>query len=393
MSKLRRERYDNFVTLDDPYDDAPIGYVTTDSDGIIQRANHTFLEWTGFSAEDVIGERRFADFLTTGGRIFLETHFAPSLYLHGRIDEVAFEIVCEDGTCFSALVNAIQRHDADDVTLFNQITVFKATERRLYEQELLIARHEAEHTAKDLVSTIAKLSLANDALDRANKELSLFAQAASHDLQAPLRSIKMVADLLQRHYGQCLDPLGRTYLQHIDEGTEFMQRLITDLLTLAQAGDANPAHETVDLNEVVREILLQLAADIDGSAAVITCDPLPTLMVDQRQIRQLFKNLITNALIYRHAKRPPRISVSAIPSDRWWRFSVRDNGCGFAMDEADCIFIPFKRLRGTEIPGTGIGLALCRKIVESHRGKIWADSLKGGGSIFFFTLPANLPHT
>lgn len=389
MPDVRREQNEKTVAFDDPYDDAPLGYFTTDPEGIVQRANRTFIEWTGYAAEEVIGKRRFADFLTAGGRIFLDTHFAPSLHLHGRMDEVAFEVVCRDGTRFSALVNAVQRRDADSGGLFNRITIFKATERRRYEQELLLARREAEQMAKDLVRTVAKLSLANDALDRTNQELSQFAHAASHDLQAPLRSMKMFADLLQRRYGQELDPLAMTYLQRIDEGAGVMERLIIDLLALSQAGGATTAHHAVDVNEVVHEILVLLAADIAASAAVITCEPLPTLVIDRRQIRQLIQNLLANALKYRQADRVPRITISAALCDGSWKFSVGDNGCGFAMDDADRIFTPFKRLHGAEVPGTGIGLALCRKVVESHGGKIWAESYIGEGSTFFFTLTSD----
>ena len=385
MPEVHGQQYDAFVALDHQYTDAPVGYFTTAPDGLVLRANQTFLDWTGYAVDDVIDKLRFSDFLTAGGRIFMETQFAPSLLLHGRIDEVAFEIVCHDGRRFSALVNAVQRRDAAGFDLFNRIVVFKATERRRYEQELLLARREAEQAAKDLARTIAKYSLANEALERSNKELSLFAHAASHDLQAPLRSMSMFAELLQRRHGQELNPSAKAYLQHIDDGTRIMHRLISDLLALSQTGGVT-IRQAANLNDVVIEVLALFAADVALTVAAITYDSLPTLVVDRRQFVQLFQNLIGNALKYRHADRPPRIHVSAVLSDGAWRFSVRDNGCGFSMVDAERIFAPFQRLHGVDVPGTGIGLALCRKVVESHGGKIWAESSKNEGSTFVFTL-------
>lgn len=376
-----------YAALEDPYEDAPIGYCTTDHAGLITRINRTLLEWTGYGADEVIGRRRFADFLAIGGKMFLETHLAPALHLHGHVYEVALDLVRKDGAAIATLVNAVQRRDDLGHDLFNRITVFKATERRRYEQELLLARRESEQAAKDLARTIAELSRANEALARVNEELSQFTHAASHDLQAPLRGVSMYAELLAARYRGALDDTGRHYLAQLESGATRMRELVRDLLDLSQAGGAAMRRAPTPLDEVLAEVLQLLDADIRQAEALVASDPLPVVTADRRQLAQLLRNLLANALKYRHPERSPRIRISVRSVDDHWEFAVSDNGVGFAMEHAERIFEAFKRLHGSDIPGTGIGLALCRKVVAAHGGRIWAESTPGEGSIFRFMLP------
>ncbi len=386
MADARRAQFDALAALEDPYDDAPIGSCATDPDGVVTRINRTLLEWTGYAADEVVGRRRFADFLAIGGKMFYETHFAPTLHLHGHIYEVAFDLVGKDGGAIATLVNAVQRRDDLGQDLFNRITVFKATERRRYEQELLLARRESERAVNDLARTIAELSRANQALARVNDELSQFTHAASHDLQAPLRGVAMYADLLARRHGERLDDTGRQYLERLRSGAARMQDLVRDLLDLSQAGGAIRREPTA-LAEVLDDVLQLLDADVRQCQALIERDALPVVPADRRQLSQLLRNLLANALKYRHPERVPRIRLSARDDGQSWEFAVHDNGVGFPMKHAERIFEPFKRLHGSDIPGTGIGLALCRKVVAAHGGKIWAESTPGEGSVFRFTLP------
>ncbi|EYF01818.1 ATP-binding protein [Chondromyces apiculatus] len=227
------------------------------------------------------------------------------------------------------------------------------------------------------------------ALSRSNAELEQFARAASHDLQEPLRTVMSYAQLIARRYQGRLDPDADDFLRFITDGTSRMQALIKGLLEVSRLGSAPAAENAIDCNDLLGQALANLQAALAESGATITHDPLPTVAADPRQLLQLLQNLIGNALKYR-GETPPRVHVSASRhEDGSWLFSVRDNGIGFDPRYADRIFALFQRLHTQEeYPGTGIGLALCKKIVERHGGQMRADSVPGEGSTFYFTLPA-----
>ncbi len=389
IGDARRRQFEALAIIDHTYDDAPTGHLTIGLDGVVLRANRAFLAWTGHPGEEVDGVRSLASFLNVGGRIFLETHFWPALRLRGVIDEIAFEVLCRDGTRFPALFSAAMRRDEAGAGLFYRVSIFKSTERRRYEQELLLARQEAERTAQDLARTIGELSRANAALDHSNGELSQFVHAVSHDLQAPLRTVKIFAELLEVRHGGGLGQAAQALLQRMTANLDRMQGLVRDLLDLSQAG-RSCHREPVDVGELVLIATQLFEADVLAAEADITCEPLPPVRVERRRIAQLIRNLIANALKYRDPGRPARIHVRAVAEPPMWRFEIRDNGLGFAMSDAERIFEPFKRLHGAEIQGTGLGLALCRNVVAAHGGRIWAESTPGEGSTFCFTLPVDL---
>jgi light-regulated signal transduction histidine kinase (bacteriophytochrome) len=268
------------------------------------------------------------------------------------------------------------------------MTVFNATERRRYEQELLIARRRAEDAAAELARVNAEVSKSNAALLKANEDLGQFAYAASHDLQEPLRTMTTYAQLLARRYQDVLDEQARGFISNIVEGSRRMQLLVSDLLAFSQAQGAHLVLRPTDMMQVLAAALANLRSSIDDTGAAVTHDPLPILNVDAARMAQVFQNLVGNAIKYRKAGEPPRIHMSAFRErGEYWVFSVQDNGLGFDNSYAGQIFGMFKRLHGRDIPGTGIGLAICRKIIESHGGKIWAESAPGVGSKFSFTLP------
>ncbi len=236
-----------------------------------------------------------------------------------------------------------------------------------------------------------RLAAERAALAATNQELQHFAYAASHDLREPLRTIKAYTQLLQLQSGSQFDDQTKKHLEVIVAGATRMDQLIDALLDYSRAGEVThkPMAE-VDTGEILRAVLANLHGAVEESEAVVTHDPLPSLLGDELHFVQLFQNLIGNALKYRGADRP-RIHVSATRQGQEWLFSISDNGEGIAPQYHLQIFGIFKRLHGQEYPGTGIGLATCKKIVERYGGRIWVESESGKGSTFFFTLPAEGP--
>jgi len=222
------------------------------------------------------------------------------------------------------------------------------------------------------------------ALRNANEELQQFAYAASHDLQEPLRSIGSYAQLLQRRYAD--DVEASEYAGFMVDGVARMNTLIHDLLVYSRVGSGTLRRRPANLGNALQWGLLNLERSIKEHKATVTYDALPELIVDEGQMAQLFQNLIGNSLKYR-AEPPPLIHVNADESEGEWIFTVRDNGIGIEPRFQQHIFGVFKRLHGREVPGTGMGLAICRRIVESHGGRIWVESDGKNGSAFRFALP------
>ena len=237
-----------------------------------------------------------------------------------------------------------------------------------------------------------ELQRQTDSLRRSNDELQQFAYAISHDLQEPLRAISMYSQLLIAQYAREADPEVREFTQYITDGVERMQALIVDLLEYSRVDTQAKAVTQTDCTYVVNQVLQDLQFSIEESGAQVTVDPLPTVWGDSRRLAQVFLNLLGNALKFR-GSHPPRIHVSATQSEEGWRFCVQDNGIGIDPQFAERVFAIFQRLHlRHEYPGTGIGLAICKKIVEQHGGRIWVESRLGEGASFFFTLPLEQDH-
>jgi GAF domain-containing protein len=233
----------------------------------------------------------------------------------------------------------------------------------------------------------SELSAKAAELERSNSELQHFAYIASHDLQEPLRMVASYMQLLSRRYKGKLDSDADEFIGFAVDGALRMQALINALLSYSRVGSQGKAFEPTDFEKVLDGTLAGLKKAIEESGAEISRDPLPTLMADGAQIGQLFQNLVGNALKFRDHRRPV-VRVGATHREKEWLFSITDNGVGFDPKNADRIFVMFQRLHSKdEYPGTGIGLAVCKKIVERHGGRIWVDSARGEGSTFYFTLP------
>jgi PAS domain S-box-containing protein len=224
-------------------------------------------------------------------------------------------------------------------------------------------------------------------LRRANEDLQQFVYSASHDLQEPVRNVAIYSEIVARRYDQTLDERGRQYLGFLREGGRRLATLIRDLLAYTRADVVEGPKTQVDSMKVLQRTLSDLAEAIRESGAIVNFDPLPEVFMGEAHLQQIFQNLITNAIKYRNED-TPRIHVSAAKSVDGWRFSVADNGIGIDPQYKEKIFGVFKRLHHNErYGGTGIGLAICQRVVERYGGRIWVESEEGKGATFFFTIP------
>jgi light-regulated signal transduction histidine kinase (bacteriophytochrome) len=233
------------------------------------------------------------------------------------------------------------------------------------------------------------LARRTEELARSNAELEQFAYVASHDLQEPLRTVANFAQLLLKRYRGKLDAKADDFIDFIVDGVTRMQGLINDLLAYSRVGNRGKESGPADSAALLRQALENLQAAVDESGAQITCERLPVVNCDGGQIMQVFQNLVGNSIKFRNGP-PPRIHVGVERTAAEWVFSVRDNGIGIDPQYAGRIFEIFQRLHAQrEYPGSGIGLAIARKIVERHGGRIWVESKLQQGATFFFTLPAS----
>ena len=254
-----------------------------------------------------------------------------------------------------------------------------------WETEAALALRDA--ILKVVIRQADALAKLTQELERSNAELEKFAYVASHDLQEPLNLVSSYVQLLEMRYGDRLDQDAHDFIGFAVEGVTHMQRLIDDLLAYSRVGSRGEPFRPVSVNAVLERVRTNLQARIEESHAIIDSDDLPDVMADEIQLMQLFQNLIGNALKF-HGESPLRIGISAKRDHEMWRFCVQDNGIGLEPQFAERIFSIFQRLHTRdEYPGTGIGLAICKRIVERHGGRIWVESSLGTGAQFYFTLP------
>lgn len=274
-------------------------------------------------------------------------------------------------------------------TLFAFYLVYRTVQQETSDRKQAEAsfRQLNEQLEAKVQERTSELNETNANLLHSNRELEQFAYVASHDLQEPLRAVNSYAQLIVRKYQGNLDAKADKYLGYIMDGATRMQQLIDDLLSFSRVGTQGKPLKPTDGEAVLSQVLDNLQIAIAQSHAVVTHDPLPTIMGDEIQLIQLLQNLISNAIKFRREE-PPKVHVSAEHRENEWIFSVRDNGIGMEPEYFDRIFMIFQRLHSrSEYPGTGIGLAVCKKIVERHRGRIWLESTPGVGTSFYFTIP------
>jgi light-regulated signal transduction histidine kinase (bacteriophytochrome) len=306
-----------------------------------------------------------------------------------------------------------EQYSQDDVltltTLANQTAVAIENARLYWQLESTLGTLRKTHDELELrvQERTAELAQANQALqaenaerlraeeaikrytkelERSNQELQQFAYVASHDLQEPLRMVSSYLQLLERRYGEQLETDAKDFINFAVDGAKRMQALINDLLAYSRVGTRGQPFAEVDLNLIVQQTNNNLKIAIEENKASIICDPLPVVYGDYTQLTQLFQNLIGNAIKF-HGNRAPKIRISEESKNGLVHLKVSDNGIGIEPQYADRIFLIFQRLHTREeYPGTGIGLAICKRIVERHGGSIWVESQTGEGTTFHFTL-------
>jgi PAS domain S-box-containing protein len=322
----------------------------------------------GYSADEVIG-RHFSLFYPPEARG--RNHPAEELEVaarEGRFEEEGWRVRKDGSRFWASVVITALRNDAGTLVGYGKV-VRDLTARREADEDL-------RRTAKEL--------------ERSNADLDRFASAAAHDLAEPLHTIAGLADLIDRRHGAALGDEAREALAHIRSGTERLRARVDGLLAYSRASHAAMRRERVDVREALGHVLAALRARLDQREAQVShaVDGLGVVMADSRLLEAVLQNLIANALKFNDGERP-RIEISAEPVNGAWRLSVADDGIGIAPEYHDQIFGLFSRLHAAEhYPGTGMGLAMCRRIIERHGGDMGVDSIPGEGSRFWFTLPA-----
>jgi PAS domain S-box-containing protein len=308
---------------------------------------------------------------------------AAQLLLTGSPVQAVYRVHAKDGRVIWLQCEAKMVRKPNGQPWFIHGVGFDVTELKRAEQIVREARDELE---KRVQERTAELHHANAELSRSNAELEQFAYVASHDLQEPLRTITNFTELLAKRYKGASDAKTEGYIKFVVDSAKQMQLLISDLLTYSRVGTKPKPFTTVSMDGVVTSVLQRLHQATSESGAVITCDRLPTVFGDEVQLTELLQNLIGNAIKFR-GDEPLRIRISSEAKGREWLFAISDNGIGIDPKHRERIFVLFQRLHTQEeYQGTGIGLALCKKIVERHGGRIWVESMAGQGATFFFTI-------
>ena len=345
-----------------------IGINFWDVFGNVTEANDAFLAMIGYTREDLLSGKVLWKDMTPVEYKELDEQKLQEVAATGICTPFEKEFIRADGSRVPILIGGalLEENEYQGVCYIIDITERKRMEETLSKQAQELAR--------------------------SNAELEEFAYVASHDLQEPLRMVASYTQLLSRRYKGKLDEDADEFITFAVDGANRMQRLIKDLLEYSRVGTRGNEFDPVECEDVLHEAIANLEFAIDESNAIITYDPLPTVRGDSTQLGQLLQNLIGNAIKFRQ-NTPPRIHIGVQPTENEWIFSVRDNGIGLNPQECDRIFIIFQRLHAREAyPGTGIGLAICKKIVERHGGQIWVDSQVGQGSVFYFTIPRTGVH-
>jgi PAS domain S-box-containing protein len=344
-------------------------------DGTLTFVNEAYCRYFGRTREGFIGQT-FMPLIPEEDRGLVEAHTA-SLGRARPMATVEHRVILPDGrlrwqhwtdrAIFDALGNVVEFASVGrDIT-----------ERKQAEDALRRLNEELEDRVRQRTAE----------LEHSNRELQQFAYVASHDLQEPLRMVTSYLQLLKRRYQGRLDSDADEFIAFAVDGATRMHHLINDLLAYSRVGTRGQPFEPADCQAIFDQVVTNLKIAIEESGATVTCDPLPKVTADGSQLAQLLQNLIGNAIKFRD-HRPPQVHVSAERRNGSWQFAVRDNGIGLEPQYAERIFLIFQRLHTrAEYPGTGIGLAICKKIVERHDGRIWVESQPGHGATFYFTLP------
>ncbi len=342
------------------------GILIVDPDYRITYANKRAAEMLGYTRDEMTG-RSGLDFTDEEGKTALRLNMEKKR--QGFEGSYEFKLIHQDGSVVWTIVNINPLFDKEGKFQGSLGMLTDITNRKMMEDEF-------KETMKKL--------------QKSNSELEQFAYVASHDLQEPLRMITSFLQLLQRRYKGQLDSDADEFIEFAVDGSTRMQKLIQDLLAYSRVTTKGREFKDLKMEEPLEQALMNLKLSMEENKAQITCEPLPVITADYYQMIQLLQNLIGNAIKYR-CEKTPQIHISAQKEDNRWLFGIKDNGIGIDPQYADRIFMIFKRLHNIgEYQGTGIGLAISKRIVERHGGKIWVESEPEKGSTFYFTIPVQM---
>jgi PAS domain S-box-containing protein len=364
------------MRIQDLYNNAPCGYHSLDAEGVFVSINDTELAWLGRTREELVGQRKFSDFMTAEGRAAFAGNY-PRFLAKGEIRDVEYDLVRKNGSVMSILLSATMLRDAGGGIVMSRATLHDITERKRAEDAVRRLNAELEqrieHRTADLLT--------------ANKELEAFSYSLSHDLRAPLRSIDGFSHLLLDGYADTIDERGRNYLERVRRASQRIGVLIDDMLKLSRVSFADLAVADIDMTALAAEIAGELAHAHPARQVEVSVGSGMVARGDRGLVRILLGNLLDNAWKYTVRNPAARIEVGVSPAHTENVFFIRDNGVGFDMDYAGKLFVPFQRLHDSrEFDGTGIGLATVQRVTNRHRGRIWVESEVDCGTTVFFTL-------
>jgi PAS domain S-box-containing protein len=341
-------------------------FVQIDMSGRIVDSNHAYQEMTGYGEDNLRGIRE-ADLIPSKWHSAETDTVRSQVVPKGRSEVYEKEYIHADGNVFPVELRTFLIRDDEQRPLGMWSIVRDITQRKQMERE----REEA------II-----------ALTQSNEDLKQFAYVASHDLQEPLRMVASYTQLLADRYGDQLDEKAHKFIDYAVDGASRMQALILDLLAFSRVETRGQEFKSVDAQSALGAAIVNLRATIDETGSLVTTDDLPRVRADESQLTMVFQNLINNGIKFQNKRHPPHIHIAAHSQKGGWCFTVRDNGIGIDAKYKDKIFLVFQRLHTrNEYPGTGIGLALCKRIIDRHGGQIWFESAPGQGATFFFTIP------
>jgi PAS domain S-box-containing protein len=341
------------------YNNAPCGYHSVDASGMFVEINNTFLDWLQYRREEVIHKKRFRDIVAPGSLDRMNDGF-ESLKKNGVVRDHELEITRKDGTSFYILINASALYDENRKFIQSRSTVLDYSEQR-----------------KSLLK-----------IEQLNHELESFSYSVSHDLRAPLRSIDGYTQILMEDYAPKLDQEGKRLLDVVVNNARRMARLIDDLLDFSKVSRKELARTTVNTESLVNSILNEIRAQEPNRDVELKIDHLFNCEADPNLLRQVWFNLLSNALKYTRRKQKAIIEISSVQSANEVVYTIKDNGTGFDMQYSNKLFGVFQRLhRQNEFEGTGVGLAIVHRIVTRHGGRVWAKGEIDNGAVFHFSLP------
>ncbi|UQD56198.1 PAS domain-containing sensor histidine kinase [Flavobacterium sp. K5-23] len=382
----------DFKTL---YHHAPCGYLHTMEDGTLIDVNDTFLAFTGYSREEIIETKRFEDFLSIGGKIYYETHFAPLLHMYGEVSQISFDFIRKDETRFPVLINAIKQSTNEKQHNYIQFSVLDITQRKQYEIELMNAKRKSEELLtqlskvnKELTSNIQVIAEQSRQLEKLNTTKDKFFSIVAHDLKSPLISLKSFSILLIDHFDNLNKDEILTMSKQLSDSVDSTIKMADNLITWAmvQMGDSQFNEETIKVKDITSNIfdVYQKVALEKGINISFSVDDSLTIIGDKNQIEFVIRNLVNNAIKFTHKNGFVSLTAKSLP-DGLVKISVSDSGVGIS-DEIKRKLFSISKIQsnnGTDgEKGTGLGLMLSYEFMKQNGGQIDIESSLGKGSTF-----------